>query len=119
MEDHEFPILSFPENWKIQMIPPFAGAAFRFQIIIDEHKFSVYYDVWNELGIMDESYFEVYPIDGDTYRCYKEEFHLFIQSVNDEVERLDSKKYTSLESFLSENPNASEEQIWKAAKNSL
>ena len=119
MGEQVFPILSFPENWGIRMLPAFGGAAFRFEVIIDSHSFSVYYDIWDQLGSMYRPYFEVYPIDGDTFRCYKNEFHLLIDAVDNEVKRLDRKLDSSLDDFLIDNPEPNPQDVWDAGKNSI
>lgn len=66
----DIPFIQFDSNWKIKIIPPFAGAMARF-IVSDQfnNTCSVYLDTYNRLGCFNGPYWEVYPIDdNDTER---------------------------------------------------
>lgn len=59
------PSFNLPRNWKIKVIPPFAGAVARFQLTSPKGKiYSVYLDAYNALGYYgkDVPYWEVYPV---------------------------------------------------------
>lgn len=65
------PWLSFPPAWEVQVIGPFAGAAARFCVRLKENpetEVSVYADFDESLGRWGGPYWEVYPVDGDTWR---------------------------------------------------
>lgn len=65
------PAIPMLAGWRVQVLPPYAGALARFTVInaAGQHK-SVYLDVWERLGCWDgEPYWEVYPVDNDTGRC--------------------------------------------------
>lgn len=65
----EIPELSFPSDWKIKIVPPFAGAVVRFTVEKNDHWVSVYLDCYDVLGSMNKPYWEIYPSeDGDTSR---------------------------------------------------
>jgi hypothetical protein len=68
----EIPYINFKEEWKVKIIHPFCAATVRF-LVAEEGKegnrVSVYLDCYSMLGCMDEPYWEVYPYDGDTFRC--------------------------------------------------
>jgi hypothetical protein len=66
----KIPLIQFPEGWQIQIIPPFSGAMARFRVKKGEDCISVYLDVYDQLGFMGQPYWEVYPVEGDTERCY-------------------------------------------------
>jgi len=62
------PELSFPSEWKVKVIPPFAGAMARFQVTYQGSFASIYLDVYEILGCFGEPYWEVYPVNGDVGR---------------------------------------------------
>lgn len=64
------PYLSFPSNWKIKAIPPFAGAIIRYKIINSHGAVvSVYLDCYEVLGVFGGPHWEIYPdINGENTR---------------------------------------------------
>jgi len=62
------PIMSFPSNWKVQIIPPYGGALIRFKLYPNIATIiSVYLDVDDSLGSVGAPYWEIY--DGhETHR---------------------------------------------------
>ena len=75
------PTFSFPANYVVKIIPPFAGAIIRFVVGLAENKdasVSVYLDGYNELGLWQteltgdpykDAYWEIYPdVDGENAR---------------------------------------------------
>jgi len=85
------PWITFPENWKVQIIPPFGDAVIRFRVELPsgEHR-SIYLDARNSIGIrMDDDgnlipYWEVYPYRGDVGRCDKEDIVELLRMIGDE-----------------------------------
>lgn len=65
----EIPFIKFPENCEVKIIPPFGGAITRFLLKRGENTTSIYLDCYDRLGIFGSPYYEVYPYNGDTYRC--------------------------------------------------
>jgi len=67
----KIPSISFPSDWKIKIIPPFSGAIVRFQVTkSDSNKnLSIYLDCYEILAFFGEPYWELYPYEGDTFRC--------------------------------------------------
>lgn len=65
----EIPRLKFPSSWEVKVIPPFGGAIVRFQVFKGGKNVSVYLDCYDRLGIFGAPYWEIYPYEGDTYRC--------------------------------------------------
>jgi len=67
----EIPFIHFPSDYEIKIIPPFAGAIIRFRVKrnLSPNEVSIYLDCYDRLGIFDEPYWEIYPYQGDTYRC--------------------------------------------------
>lgn len=63
----EIPALHFDKEWDVRIIPPFGGAVIRFWIWHNGKKVSVYFDAYDELGFVNEPYFEYY--DGE--ECYR------------------------------------------------
>lgn len=66
-----FPWVEFPAGWRVQVIPPFAGATARFRVKLpgSEDAISIYADHYNALGWYGSPYWEVYPYHGDVGRC--------------------------------------------------
>lgn len=77
----KMPALSFPQDWKVKIIPPFGGAMARFQVTTDTAFVSVYLDVFKRLGSCDGPYWEVYPYDNDVYRCAMEETQKLLEAI--------------------------------------
>ena len=75
------PAIKFKGSWEVKVIPPFAGAMARFWIDEGEAHVSVYLDVDDSLGCVGEPYWEVYPIDGDTFRCFLHETKELIDAI--------------------------------------
>ena len=65
----EIPYIQFPADWQVQISPPFAGAVVRFRVKKDKAEVSIYLDCYDRLGCYGEPYWEVYPHEGDVYRC--------------------------------------------------
>lgn len=68
----KIPYIQFPEHWLVEIIPPFGGAIVRFWVRHKDNEkveVSVYLDCYDMLGCVGEPYWEVYPYDGDVYRC--------------------------------------------------
>jgi len=61
----EIPAISFKEEWKVKIIPPFAGAIARFHVGNGDRDVSVYLDCCNKLGYFGEPYWEIYPYKDD------------------------------------------------------
>lgn len=61
------PPVSIPLGATIQVVPPFAGAIARMYVRKNGLEVSIYLDVFDRLGIMDEPYWELY--DGE--ECYR------------------------------------------------
>lgn len=87
------PEIQFPAEWRIQIIPPFAGAIIRFRALYKNKSISVYLDGFNQLGIWyDENkkaapYWEAYPINDDTFRCDMCEVSDLINAMKEEFEK--------------------------------
>lgn len=65
----KIPAIQFDPGWKVQVIPPFAGALARFQVTVGDKTASVYLDGYEALGCFGEPYWEVYPVGDDVGRC--------------------------------------------------
>lgn len=58
----KIPFIQFPAEWRVQMIPPFAGAVVRFVVQKENNiKVSVYLDCYEALGLFGEPHWEIYP----------------------------------------------------------
>lgn len=80
----EIPYINFPSSWLIKAIPPYNGAIICYNI---KHKnyasfVSIYLDCYDELGIMGQPYWEIYPIKDDCYRCYLNEVDSLLSVIN-------------------------------------
>lgn len=64
------PFLKFPATWEVKVIPPWAGAVGRFLVKLPGGAVkSIYLDWYDALGIYQEPYWEVHPVNGDIGRC--------------------------------------------------
>lgn len=63
------PFLTFPAGIAVKVIPPFGGAVARFIARANGKEISVYLDCFDKLGYVESPYWEMYPYEGDTYRC--------------------------------------------------
>lgn len=78
---NEIPFLRFPQDWMIKIIPPFGGAMARFIVEKQEKRISVYLDFDNALGWCKRPYWEIYPFEGDVYRCGINETQELIEAI--------------------------------------
>lgn len=65
-----FPRLRFPAEFEIEILPPFAGALFRFRVWAGETWVSVYCDDIDAFGSMGRPYYEIYPDERDDTRRF-------------------------------------------------
>ena len=80
----EIPFIQFPRTWRVAVVPPFSGAVARFIVLKPNgHKVSVYLDWYGHLGAMDDPYWEVYPYNGDVYRCGLHNTEQLIQTIRE------------------------------------
>lgn len=83
----EIPYMKFKPEWEVKAVPPFGGAVIRYFIKYNDERISVYLDCYNQLGYMDNPYWEAYPINGDTFRCYMNETDKLIKAIDKEFSR--------------------------------
>lgn len=86
----ELPFINFPADWEVKIIPPFSGAITRFIIRHKERPnktVSVYFDGYAELGVMNQPYFEAYPIGPDVGRYYMDEVELMLKEIEEELSK--------------------------------
>ena len=73
----KIPSLQFPNDWVINIVPPFAGALVRFGVSLEgtSEYVSVYLDVYSILGATETPYWEVYIQDNPNFpsRCAMED----------------------------------------------
>jgi len=73
----KIPSLQFPNDWVINIVPPFAGALVRFGVSLEgtSDYVSVYLDVYSILGATEAPYWEVYIHDNPNFpsRCAMED----------------------------------------------
>lgn len=80
---NEIPELNFPSDWGVRIIPPFGGAVARFRVNKGTAHVSVYLDCYEELGMMGQPYWELYPsYTADTQRCYINETDDLIEAID-------------------------------------
>lgn len=82
----EIPPLHFPTEWSVQIIPPFGNAIVRFYI---NNKVSVYLDCYEMLGCFGRPYWEVYPYDGDIFRCKMNETEELLDAITKALAEVD------------------------------
>ena len=86
------PWLHFRGDWQVRIIPPFADAVIRFQVVLPSGTLkSVYMDSRNSLGFWGsdmntpEPYWEVYPYQGDVGRCDINDTIMLMEMIQDET----------------------------------
>jgi hypothetical protein len=80
----QIPFISFPSDLKVKIIPPFGGAVVRFLVAKGENEVSVYLDCESNLvtyGAYNKPYWEIYPYQGDTFRCAIDEVDVLIKHI--------------------------------------
>lgn len=89
----KIPYISWPADWKVKALPPFAGAIIRYNVKHkDDHDdsrgASVYLDCYDRLGCVGEPYWEVYPIDddGECGRCMMENVDMLLKFIEAALE---------------------------------
>jgi len=82
---NKIPYLRFNNNHEVRVIPPFAGATIRFNVRYKDKAVSVYLDCYNNLGCMDEPYWEIYPYKGDAFRCLLNETEKLLSAIDKEL----------------------------------
>ena len=81
----EIPFIKFDNDWEVKVIPPFGAAVARFQIQKGEAFVSVYLDCYNFLGIFGKPYWEVYPYEGDVYRCEMNNTEELLKAIRESI----------------------------------
>lgn len=81
----EIPAIQFPSEWGVKIIPPFAGAIARFWVDLGEAHVSVYLDCYDNLGVVGEPYWEIYPYDDDTYRVLMADVDELVQRIQESL----------------------------------
>ena len=85
----EIPYLEFPQDWLVRAIPPFHVGIIRYNIkhkeIPDSHV-SIYLDCYDRAGFVGQPYWEIYPHEGDCFRCLMAETDKLIEAINQSFE---------------------------------
>lgn len=110
----EIPTLEFPPGWKIKIIPPFGGAAVRFEV---NDGISVYLDMDSSLGIMPYPYWEVNQYYDDVARCPIDDTNTLLDLIAEIIELRDFKKEYEINLETSDRNDFLEYLEWKDQKN--
>ena len=101
--EHSFdmPFFKVPTGFEMKVVAPTGGALTRFKLRKGSIHFSIYYDINDSLGEVNQPYYELYPLikyeilcdaetlvetlvdNGDTKRYYTTEFNEMIQDIID------------------------------------
>lgn len=77
------PYIKFKEKWNVKIMPPFYGALVRFKVEYNNKICSVYLDVYNKLGYMDNPYWEIHCSQDDVIeRFYIDETDKVTNSID-------------------------------------
>ena len=91
----KIPSLTFPDDWKVKIIPPFGGAMARFLIDKGKAHVSVYLDCYDRLGFVGQPYWELYPYQyedySDVYRVMMDETDELMQRISESLEKQEDK----------------------------
>lgn len=91
----KIPFIPFKSGWLVKVIPPFAGAVARFLVskTKDSNTYtSVYLDCYSQLGCWNAPYWEVYPYDGDTFRCNMNEVDRLVEAIEVSLNEIDNEE---------------------------
>lgn len=89
----KIPFIPFKQGWLIKVIPPFAGAVARFLVSKDGKKYvSVYLDCYSQLGICNYPYWELFPYDGDTFRCDMNEVDRLVEAIEISLNEINNEE---------------------------
>ena len=89
----KIPFIPFKQGWLVKVIPPFAGAVARFLVSRDGKTYtSVYLDCYSQLGFCDSPYWEVYPYDGDTFRCDMNEVNSLVDAIECSLNEINNEE---------------------------
>ena len=81
----KIPFLKFDNDWEIKIIPPFGGASSRFLVKCKNATVSIYSDFFNNLGYMNNPYWEVYPYNGDVFRCSIDNTEALLNAIRESI----------------------------------
>jgi hypothetical protein len=81
----KIPHITFPNDWKVQVIPPFRGAVVRFKIKKGDANVSIYLDCYDRLGCYGQPYWEVYPHENDVFRCDMEDTETLLKAIAESI----------------------------------
>lgn len=84
------PYIKWPSSWLVKAVPPFAGAMIRYHATLPDKIgcISVYLDCYDNLGCFGAPYWEVYPVDGETYRCGMEDTDSLLKAIKRGLKQL-------------------------------
>lgn len=91
----KIPYISFPDNWEVQITPPFGGAIVRFRVKEKgyKHWISIYLDCYDVIGFYNGPYWEIYPHMGDTYRVSMENTDELIEKIKEALSKESINEY--------------------------
>ena len=79
------PFIPFKNDWDVLFTAPFYGASARFRIAKRggglENSVSVYLDRFGMLGAVDHPYWELFPYDGDVFRCDMDDVESLVEAI--------------------------------------
>lgn len=89
----EIPRLNFKEDWNVKIMPPVCCAIIRFNCEKNGKTADVYLDCYDELGCFGEPYWEIYPYDGDVYRCKMNDTKTLLKAIDEILSSTDKFDY--------------------------
>ena len=92
---NEIPFISFSADWEVKIIPPFLGAIVRFcvrQKGNHDGGCSVYLDCYDRLGFFGEPYWELYPHNGDVFRCPMNDTESLLNAIKETLTRTEKEE---------------------------
>jgi len=103
----KIPIIPFKKDWQIELNPPFNGALVRFNVMKNGKSISVFLDVDDSLGCMNEPYWEIYPYYQDTQRFLLYQVSDLVKAIDLELNRSDD--YDKIKNVMEDNDFGYEE----------
>lgn len=80
-------LMKLPADVEFKVIPPFGGAICRFMVKKGQRTISCYLDCYGSLGAESEPYWEIFPYNGDTYRCKLNDVDDLSKMIEEELNR--------------------------------
>ena len=88
----EIPYINWPSEWEVKAIPPFITGIIRYNVRLKgkpDTRVSIYLDCYDQAGYVGKPYWEIYPHEGDCFRCLMNETDELLEAIGQSLEEQD------------------------------